>query len=140
MGAWFRRRLSLKGRCAPCISSPLVLYRLSVLPFPRDHRVALEQSLSKLLWKGRRPLVSSEVCCQRPREGGLGMPDLESHWLAERLAYLGRSLTKETVRDVFPRLRSNPKAESRCRAKDETRFSIECRRALRNLPRSSDLS
>ena len=85
------------------------------------------------------------VCCQRPREGGLGMPDLESHWLAERLAYLGRSLTKETVwghkvRDVFPRLRSNPKAESRSRLRGEIRFSIECCRALCNLPRSSDLS
>ena len=44
------------------------------------------------------------------------------------------------MRDVFPRLRFNPKAESRCRPRDETRFSIECRRALRNLPRSSDLS
>ena len=142
VGAWLRRRLSLKGRAEACAVYvfTLILYRLSVLPLPRDHRVALERSLSKLLWKGRRPLVSRKVCCQRPREGGLGMPDLESHWLAERLAYLGRSLTKETVwghkvRDVFP-----PKAESRRRPRDETRFLIECRRALRNLPRSSDLS
>ena len=67
------------------------------MPLPRDHRVALERSLSKLLWRVRRPLVSRKVCCQRPREGGLGMPGLESHWLAERLAYQGRSLTKETV-------------------------------------------
>ena len=146
VGAWLRR-LSLKGRAEACAVYvlPLILYRLSVLPLPRDHRVALERSLSKLLWRGRRPLVSRKVCCQRPREGGLGMPDLESHWLAERLAYLGRSLTKETVlghkvRVVFPRRRFNPKAESRRRPKDETRFSIECRRALRNLPRSSDLS
>ena len=73
------------------------------------------------------------------------MPDLESHWLAETLGYLGRLLMKKTVRghkvrDVFPHLRSNPGAEGRCRPRDDTRFSIECRRALRSLPQSSDLS
>ena len=73
------------------------------------------------------------------------MLDLESHQLAKRLAYLGRSLTKETVwghkvRDIFPRLRSNPGAEGCRRPRDDTRFSIECRRALHSLPRSSDLS
>ena len=124
---------------------PLILYWLSVLPLPRDHRVALEQSLSKLLWKGRSPLVSRQVCCQRPREGRIGMPDLESHQLAERLAYQGQSLTKKTVwghkvRDVFPRLRSNPGAEGRRRPRDDTRFSIECQGALRSLLRSCDLS
>ena len=147
VGAWFRRRLYLKGKTEVCAVYvfPLILYRLSVLPLPRDHRVALEQSLSKLLWKGQSPLISRKVCCQRPREAGQGMTDLESHWLTVRLAYLGPSLMKETVwghkvRGVFPRLRSNHKAEIRLRPRDETRFSIECRRALRNLPRSSDLS
>ena len=72
------------------------------------------------------------------------MPDLESHWLTERLAYLSQSLTKKTVgghkvKDVFPRLRSNPGAEGRRRQRDDIWFSIECRRALRSLPRSSDL-
>ena len=122
---------------------PLILYRLPVLPLPWDHRAVLEQSLFRLLWKGRSPLVSRQVCCQRPREGGLGMSNLESHWLAEKLAYLGRSLTKKTVwfhkvRDVFPRLRSNPGAEGRRRPRADTLFSIECRRALRSLLRSSD--
>ena len=55
------------------------------------------------------------------------MPNLESHWLTERLAYLGRSLTKDTVRgfkvrDAFPRLRSNPKTEGCRRPRDETPF------------------
>ena len=124
---------------------PLILYRLSVLPLPSDHRVALEQSLSKLLLKGWSPLVSRKVCCQRPQEGGLGMPDLESHRLAERLAYQGQSLTKKTVwghnvRDVFPRLRSNPGAEGHHRPRDDTQLSIEFWGALHSLPWSSDLS
>ena len=51
---------------------------------------------------------------------GLGMPDLESHWLAERLAYLGRSLTGDAVWRrkaslAFTRLKSDPKAEDRRR-------------------------
>ena len=73
------------------------------------------------------------------------MPDLESHWLTERLAYLGRSLMTDRVwslkvRKAFPRLRVNPKAEGRRRPKGEPPFGIKCRKALRNLPRSSDLS
>ena len=73
------------------------------------------------------------------------MSDLESHWLAERLAYLGQTLTKDTawehkVRKVFPRLKSNPKAEARRKPGSKTPFVRECRRALHKLPRSSDLS
>ena len=49
------------------------------------------------------------------------MPYLEGHWLAERLGYLGRSLTTGTVwglkvRGAFLRLRSNPEAEDRSSA------------------------
>ena len=124
---------------------PLILYHLSVLPLPKDHRAALIQSLFKLLWKGRSPLVRRQVCYQRPRDGGLGMPDLESHRLAEKLAYLGRSLTTDAVwslkvRVAFRDLRLCPKAEGRRRPRDELPFVIECRGALRNLSRSSDLS
>ena len=44
------------------------------------------------------------------------------------------------MRVAFPRLSSNPEAEGRRRPKDEAPFVRECRRAIRNLPRSSDLS
>ena len=44
------------------------------------------------------------------------------------------------MRDAFPRLRLNPKAEGRRRPRDETPYVSECQRAVRNLPRSSDLS
>ena len=147
MATWLRRQLSLKGRAEVCAVyvSPLILYHLPVLPLPKDHWLALEQSLFKLLWKGRSPLVHRQVCCQRPHDRGLGMSDLESHWLAERLAYLSWSLTTDAVwglkvRSIFLRLRSNPKAEGRHRPRDEAPFVRECRRAIRNLPQSSDLS
>ena len=73
------------------------------------------------------------------------MPDLESHWLAERLAYLGRSLTGDSVwrrkaSRTFPRLQSDPKAEGRRRPLGEALFVRECRKALRYLLGSSDLS
>ena len=127
------------------LTHPLILYRLSVLPLPKDHRAALIRSLFKLLWKGRSPLVSRQVCYQRPRDGGLGMPDLESHRLAERLAYLGCSLTTDAVwslkvRVAFPELGLCPSAEGRRRPRDEPPFAIECRGALWKLPRFSDLS
>ena len=38
-------------------------------------------------------MVRRHVCIQRTCNEGLCMPDLESLWLVERLAYLGRSLT-----------------------------------------------
>ena len=118
---------------------------LALLPLPRARRLALQQSLSRLLWAGGRPMVHRQVCIQRTRSWGLGMPDLESHWLAERLANLGRSLTEDAVwrrkaSRTFPRLQSDPKAEGRRRPMGEVLFVCECRTALRNLLGSSDLS
>ena len=147
VATWLSRRLSLKGRAEACAVYvfPLILYRLAVLPLPKARRLALQQSLSRLLWRGARPMVRRQVCIQRTRNGGLGMPDLESHWLAERLAYLGRVLTGTAVwrlkaSRTFPRLKSDPKAEGRRRPLGETLFVRECRTALRNLLGSSDLS
>ena len=145
--AWLQRRLSLKSRAEVCAVYifPLILYRLYVLPLSKDHRAMLIQSLYKLLWKGQSPLVRRQVCYQCPHNGGLGMLDLERHRLAERLAYLGQSLTMDAVWSLkvgvaFPDLRLYPKAKGRCRPRDESPFISECRRALRNLPWSSDLS
>ena len=111
VGIWLSRRLSLKGRAEACATYvfPLILYRLAVFPLPKARRLALQQSLSRLLWGGARPMVRGQVYIQHPRNGGLGMPDLESHWLAERLAYMGRSLTGDSVwrqkaSRTFPRL------------------------------------
>ena len=147
VGIWLSRRLSLKGRAEACATYvfPLILYRLAVLPLPKVNRLALQRSLSRLLWGGARPMVRRQVCIQRTRNGGLGMPYLESHWLAERLAYLGRALTGDAVwrlktSRTFPRLKSDPKAEGRRRPLGETLFVRECRTALRNLLGSSDLS
>ena len=61
-------------------------------------------------------MVCRQVCIQRTRYGGLDMPDLESHSFAERLAYLGRSLSGDAVwrrkaSRTFPRFKSDPKAE-----------------------------
>ena len=147
VGIWLSRRLSLKGRAEACATYvfPLILYRLAVLPLPKARRLALQRSLSRLLWGDARPMVRRQVCIQRTRNGGLVMPDLESHWLAERLAYLGRSLTGDSVwrrkaSGTFPRLQSDPKAEGRRKPLGEALFVRECRKALRNLLGSSDLS
>ena len=147
VGIWLSRRLSLKGSAEACAVYvfPLILYRLAVLPLPKVNRLALQRSLSRLLWGGARPMVHRQVCIQRTRNGGLGMPDLESHWLAERLAYLGRALMGDTVwrlkaSRTFPRLKSDPKAYVDLQPLGETLFVRECRTALRNLLGSSDLS
>ena len=147
VGIWLSRRLSLKGRAEACavFVFPLILYRLAVLPLPKARRLALKRSLSRLLSRGARPMVRRQVCIQRTRNGGLGMPDLESHWLAERLGYFGRSLTGDAVwwqkaSRTFPRLKSDRKAEGRRKPLGEALFVRECRTALRNLLGSSDLS
>ena len=90
-------------------------------------------------------MVRRQVCIQCTRNGGLGMPDLVSHWLAERLAYLGRPLTRDAVRRrkasrTFPRLKSDPKAEGRHKPMGEVLFVCEYRKALRIFLGSSDLS
>ena len=73
------------------------------------------------------------------------MPDLESHWHAERLTNLGISLTGDAVwrqkaSRTFPRLQSNPKAKGLHKPMGEAQFVRECRTALRNLLGSSHLS
>ena len=65
--------------------------------------------------------------------------------LLKDLHNLGRSLTGDAVlrrkaNRTFPRLHSDTKAEGRCKSMGETPFVRECRAALRNLPRSSNLS
>ena len=51
VGTWLSRRLSLKDRAEACAGYvfPLILYRLVVLPLPKACRLALQQSLSRLL-------------------------------------------------------------------------------------------
>ena len=144
---WLQRRLSLKGRAEACVTYvfPLILYRLSVLPLPEDRLKALERLLFTLLWKGGKPWVRRQVCCQKPFKGGLGMPDLASHRRAERLSFLNKSVTGEQlwahkVKESFPNLERDPKVDGFRRPKGDTVFFKECREALRRLPESSDSS
>ena len=114
---------------------PLILYRLAVFPLPKDRWLSQQRSLSRLLWGSGRPMVRRQVCIQRTRNGDLGMHDLKSHWLAERLAYLGGSLTGDAMRRqkasrTFPRFQSDPKAEDRREPMGETPFVRECQAAL----------
>ena len=112
---------------------PLNFYRLTVLLLSESYQRAPRQSLVTLLWRGGKPTVCRQVCYQRPHNGGLGIPNLKSHWLAERLAFLGRSLMEETVwkrkiEVAFPNLASNPVTKSCCRPKGEAVFFAECRK------------
>ena len=139
VGIWLLRRSSLK------YVFPLILYRLAVLPLPKARQLALQRSLSRFLWGDARPVVRRQVCIQCTCNGDLGLPDLESHWLAERLAYLGRSLTgdeewRQKASRTFPRLKSDPNTEGR---RKPMFVSTVCPReptALRNLLGSSNLS
>ena len=65
-------------------------YNLNI--FSKLARSAKTTSRSRLLWGGARPMVRRQVCIQRTRNGGLGMPDLESHWLAGLVLGGGRSV------------------------------------------------
>ena len=147
VGTWFWMRLSLKDRAEECATYvfSLNLYWRSVLPLPGCSWLALQQSLSKLLWGGWKPMVHRQVCYQRLYNGGLRMPDLEGHYLAERLAFLSWSSLRDAVwrhkvKEAFLHLRSNPKTKSCCRLRGETPFLIKCLKALYSLPGSSNLS
>ena len=90
-------------------------------------------------------MVRKQVFYHLPRNRGLGMPDQENHWFAERLAYLGWSLSTGAVwrrkaRKTLPRFMSNSKAEGWRRPRDKALFVRKCWQAPGNLPGSSDLS
>ena len=90
-------------------------------------------------------MVRRQVCHQLLHNGGLRMPDLERHWLAERLAFLGQSSLRDMVwtqkvKEAFCHLGGCPKAKSCHRPRRKAPFLAECCMALRCLPGSSDLS
>ncbi|CAE1331312.1 unnamed protein product [Acanthosepion pharaonis] len=88
------RRLEtfLKGRAEVCVSHiyPILLYRLSVLPLPYARLMQLVRTLFSFLWRGKAPMVSREVCCLHPSEGGLGMPSIEIRQYMLRITFLDR--------------------------------------------------
>ena len=55
-------------------------------------------------------MVRRQVCIQRSRNEGLGMPYLESQRLAEKLAYLGRSSVETKGESDFSSSQLRPKA------------------------------
>ena len=63
------------------------------------------------------------------------LKDLHTCW-----SLTGDAVWRRKASRTFPRLKSDPKAEGRCKTLGETFFVCECRTALRNLPGSSDLS
>ena len=133
---------AVKGRS---IQDNLHLVRKILEGLKDDTKAALINLVQSKVLEGSKPMVRRQVYCQRTRNGGLGMPDLESHWLAERQAYLGWFLPRDTVwgqkvRDVFPCLESDPEAKGRHKPKGAATFTHKYRKALRKRHRSSDLS
>ena len=147
---WLKRKLSLRGRAEACIKHvfPLILYKLSVIPCEKRVITAIEQLLTLILWKHiRRVRADRTTCHQRVVHGGLGMPCIQSHLDACRLAFLAKASNEDSetlwghkVRALFPRLDYLPGVESRRRPRSESKFHRECRLALARMPRSSDLS
>ena len=129
MGTCLLRRLSLKGRAEVCTLYvfPLILYRLAVLPLPKARRLALQRPLSRLLCGGQRPM-NVDRSASNVRATGVRVCLI---WFAERLAYLGRFLTRDAVwrrkvNRTFPRLQSDSKAEGRRKPMGKTPFVCEC--------------
>lgn len=89
MGAWFRRRLYLKGRAEVCVTYiyPLILYRLSVLPISAKRLTRFHQLLSL-----GRPIVRMEVSTQRSCRGEMCLSHLLSHKRVFRLAFLSHTM------------------------------------------------
>ena len=59
--------------------------RLPLDPLPIDCTSSASAATIplRLLWGGARPMVRRQVCIQRPRNGGLGMPyRWRPHWLS----------------------------------------------------------
>ena len=86
-------------------------------------------------------MVCRQVCCLCPCNG----EPQENLWFAERLAYMGCSLSKDTVwrwkaSNSFLGLKSDPKAEGQCRWKGKALFVREHCKGLCNFPGSSNLS
>ena len=86
-------------------------------------------------------MLRRQVGCQRLHNGSLVTPDLESHWLTERLAFLSRSLTTDAVyrrkvERAFLCLKSNPEAV----VGQGVKHRISSNKAFCKLPVSNDLS
>ena len=137
---WRQRKLSLKGRAEACRTYifPRILYYLQILPISKHWCKEFNTLLFVFtLWRGKGEQVCRATTIQRVRNGGLGMPSLECHRDAERLALLGRALTVDLdtpwghkVGALFPNLPTRKEAEQ-SRLPLESNFYRECRRALK---------
>ena len=137
VGIWLSRRLSLKGRAEACAVYvfPLVLYRLAVHPLPKARRLALQQSLFRLLWGTR---------CGDKRRVGLFIASSQtqrlkvdlSRWAKQRLfasaerpfvTYLGPvTFRKELYRELVVGSASDPLNERRGWTAEEIRSHWNC--------------
>ena len=114
-------------RPEPCTSS---LSPFTDCPYSS---LALKQTLSKLLWGGRRLMVRKQVCHQRLCNRGSGMPVLESHWKIFLVdPWREIQCGDRKWRRPFLAWCSTP------RLRGETPFFAECSKTLRNLPWSTD--
>ena len=126
-----------KGGSVRHVHLPPFLYRLFVIPLPESHRRTLRQFLATLLKRGGKLMICRQVYYQRPHNGGLGMPDLESLWFAERSAFLGRSLTELDSMEAlgwggFSESSVKPVAESHRWPRGEELFFAKYRKVLQN--------
>ena len=99
VGTWLPRWLSINGRAEVC-----ALYVFSLIINDWLYFICLRY----VSWRFNDPSpdYSGEAESRWSVDrfsfnlhaiGGLSMPDLVSHWLAERIAYLGRSLSGDAV-------------------------------------------
>ena len=117
----------------------LILYRLSVLLL-RAQLLALEWFLFLLLQKESMSIVCPQVCFQRHCNGSLPIPDLAYPKAGVPVSISDKGFSVEKIRDAFSKLNSQLEAEERHKPWVEALYLRESRRALRELPRSSDIS
>lgn len=92
LAVWQRRDLSYLGRAKVLSTYALskIYYIAHTFTMPRLTMQQFQDVIWDFLWKNTPPLVKKSVCVSRQREGGLGMPHLQSRLAAIHLQTIRR--------------------------------------------------
>uniref|UniRef100_A0A803K3V4 Reverse transcriptase domain-containing protein n=1 Tax=Xenopus tropicalis TaxID=8364 RepID=A0A803K3V4_XENTR len=91
--SWIGRLSAIKTMILPKI---LYLFRTIPIKIPNKYFTALQKSISKYIWKAKKPRIPLASLSKGKLQGGLGFPNFKKYYQASHLNFIQRIFTTTT--------------------------------------------